>query len=206
LTPTPHVRLTPPNDELIFEDAFDSNAQRWDAYYGSGNTVSVQDGRLHLASDDEGYVALAVCPDCTFDGDNFYVQAEVVPAQKTELRHGLAVCLSTGINEYYTFTVDSTSQLFSLFKSVGDGWEVLIGPTSSSLINEYPISNTLAVLFHQGILELYINGGFVSSFEDADPFTCTQYGIFVDGGTTEIMADNLFSYQVKPPPTDTPTP
>jgi hypothetical protein len=166
----------------------------------------VQEGRLHLASDDADYVGLATCPNCAFAGNTFYLQAEVLPVEKTALFHGLAFCLSENENEYYTFMVDSTGQLYALFKSTGNGWDLLIEPAASTAVNEYPVSNTLSVLFDEGRLELYVNGVHLATHEDPEPFDCTQYGIFVDGGTTEIMADHLFAYEVKSPLRATPTP
>lgn len=206
LTSTPHVLITPSNSESIWEDSFASNALGWDTYYANDSTLSVQDGKLYLTADNESYVALAICRDCPISPNAFYYQAEVVSTERTGRQYGLAFCLSPNINEYYTFQVDPAFQSYSLYKGLHDGWNTLITSTRSEMVNTYPVSNTLAILYSQGRIDLYINGVFVTSFTDAKPLACEQVGILIDGGITEVAVDNLFAYEIKAAPTATSTP
>jgi hypothetical protein len=206
LTTTPHLLVTPSNGESSWEDTFDSNVFGWSPYYASNSTVSVRDGKLHLKSDNAGFVELAICIDCPTSRNAFYYQAELVPAETTNLQHGLAFCLSPGKSEYYAFVVDSNQQLYSLYKSRLDKWDILIQDKSSDAINSYPVSNILAVLFDQGNMNFYINGVAVTTFQDEQLFECKQLGIFINGGVAEVVADNIYAYEIIVPPTATSTP
>jgi len=57
-------------------------------------------------------------------------------------------------------------------------------------------------------MNLYINGNLVNTYTDPDPITCGTIGIYINDGPVDVIADNVFAYEIKETtiPTLTPTP
>jgi len=213
ITPTPTITLTPhalipaPEDAKVFNEQFDSNKKNWVSFY-SDNTTVIKEGKLYLRSDKAGYVALVLCYRCSILDKAFYFQAEVIPAEKTSIKHGIAFCATGPTEEYYVFLVDSISGTYSLYKRTPQGWQTPFDAVYSQSISKYPISNTLAVQFDREKMNLYINGNLVNTYIDPDPISCGTIGIYIGDGLVDVIADNIFAYEIKetPVPTLTPTP
>ena len=196
VTPTPHVLLAPPEGVTVLEETFDSNVRGWQPYY-SMNTLRVEDGKLFIKSDVRGHAAIATCFDCIELGETFYFQAELLSEKNVSIRHGLAFCGSGVANEYYTFMINQQYSFYALTKNRLHNQEMLIA-NSRSFIQKYPASNTFAVYFNEGKIDLYINDTPVSSYTDPDPFDCQWAGIIINSGEVTLAADNVFTYTVKP--------
>lgn len=207
ITPTAHVFIPAPENAKILVDTFDSNRNDWQAYY-SDNTTVVTGGGLHLKSDKEGFTGLALCNGCPIYGQTFYFQADLLSLESTNTQYGIAFCATGSSNEYYAFEINSTRQTYSLYKSTPNKWETKASNAPSNFINKYPISNTLAVQFNQGVMSLYINDNLVGTYVDPKPVTCKRFGVFVDNSSLDVIADNVFAYKINetPVPTSTPKP
>ena len=205
ITLTPHALIPAPEDAKVFNEQFDSNKKNWVSFYGENTTV-IKEGKLYLRSDKAGYGALALCYRCSKLDKAFYFQVEVIPAEKTSIQHGIAFCATGPTDEYYVFLIDSVSGTYSLNKRALQGWQTLFTAVYSQSISQYPISNTLAVQFDQGKMNLYINGNLVNTYTDPDPIACSAIGIFIDGALVDVIADNIYSYEMKESSTPTPTP
>lgn len=199
ITPTPHLLLAAPQDVTVLEETFDSNSRGWDPYY-SNNTLRVKDGKLLIKSDETGFIGIAICIDCMDYEQTLYLQAELLLDEGTSHQHGLAFCAASKDNEFYTFMINQKNSYYNLYKHRGDEWETLIGNARTDAINKYPASNTLGVYFDQGKMELYINNIQVESYTDDSPFQCSWAGVIIDDGPLNLVADNVFSYTVKPTP------
>jgi len=206
ITLTPHALIPAPENAKVFSEQFDSSKNRWESYYGD-NTTLIKEGKLYIKSDKAGYVGLASCNGCPIY-KAFYFQAEVVPEKSSGAQHGIAFCATLLRNEYYVFIINSTYQTYSVYKRIPSDWIILFNNVSSKLINQFPISNTLAVEYNQGWMELYINGDLVNTYIDLEPYSGRGFGVFIDAGLMDVIADNVFVYEIKetPLPTLTPTP
>jgi len=104
--------------------------------------------------------------------------------------------------------IDSISGTYALNRRTRQGWQTPFDAVYSQSISKYPISNTLAVQFNQGKMNLYINGNLVNTYTDPDPITCGTIGIYINDGPVDVIADNIFAYEIKETtiPTLTPTP
>lgn len=204
LTLTPHALIPAPENAEVFNETFDSNANRWDSFY-SANTTVIQDGKLFLKSDNDGYIALAVCNGCPGFEERFYFQAEVIPEKIFYSEHGIAFC-SEGYT-HYVFAINSVNQIYSVYKKLPADWEIVFSNVQSKVINRYPVSNTLAVEYDQGQMKLYINGNLVNTYTDSDPpSACKAFGVYIDDGPLNLIADNVYAYEIKGTPVSTLTP
>jgi hypothetical protein len=200
---TPHVLLTPAQDEVVFKETFDTNERKWFGYF-DGNTVLIKDGRLTLRSEDKGYIGIALCTTCPVLSDPFYYQAEVYTLADTDEAYGLAFCSRGFGSNYYVFQISPKHNNMELYKHSSVGWQTLIGARYSSSLNSFPGSNTLGVLFDHGDINLYINGINITSYEDNEPLECSKAGFFVNAGKLDVFADNVFAYMIKPASTPSP--
>ncbi|MEW5940847.1 MAG: hypothetical protein AB1750_14350 [Chloroflexota bacterium] len=196
ITPTPHVYLTPPADIFMVQENFDSNRLKWRNFF-SDNTVRVEGGKLRLKSDKNGYIGTAYCSGCPDFGKTLYYQAELVPAAKTTIRHGISFCLSRISSKYYVFMIDSVNSTYQLYRHVNDEWQDLTSNVFSTSINKYPASNTLGVFFDQGRMKLYINEALVEIYADPEPLQCKWVGMIVDNSGVDLIADNVFAYKAR---------
>ena len=203
VSPTPHVLITPAEGETVFEETFDSNERKWYAYYES-NTVLVKEGRLILRSEESGYIGVAFCTTCPVFDDPFYFQAEVTTLVNTVETYGLVFCSPGYGTDFYVFQMNSRTHFFDLYKHSATGWESLATARRSPDILDFPATNTLAVYFDHGTINLYINGALVNSYKDDDPFTCRKAGFIVDDGKIDMIVDNIFAYKIQS--TSTPSP
>lgn len=195
LTPTAYLLLSPLEGETVVEDTFETNALGWSSSY-SNNTFRVENGKLSIQAKEIGYIGLALCYNCPVYGQSFYFQAELVLEKNVSTDYGLAFCASPLNSEYYTFMIQPLYSSYALFKHTGDNWEPLIENASSTAIHKYPASNTLAVKFDNGRLDLSINGSLVESYEDANPFLCRRAGVIVGNGKVNLLADNVYTYNL----------
>jgi hypothetical protein len=203
LTPTAHVFLEPPTEVAILEDHFENNINKWDSLFAT-STVEFRDEKMYVRSNDKGSIGVALCWGCPIYDEAFYFQAELALAKKAATGYGLVFC-DTGIgNNYYTFQIQPTYQTFSLDQSTTNGWKSLISRETTNLINEYPKSNTLAVRFDQGTMNLYINGTLAGSYKDTNPPICRRTGAYINGGLIDLIVDNVFAYNIQASTTPSP--
>lgn len=203
-TPTatiPYVLVSPPGEELVFEDQFDSTRVNWVPLYGN-NTAKVSEGNLIVRSNEDGYVGAAKCSTCPEFKGTYYLQAEFSTATNTYISHGLLFCSSsTQVNDYYVFQIDAQNKAYELLIHNKFGWTNLVQYTRSSIINTFPTSNTLGVYYDNGKIDLFINGTFVHTYSPRTPLSCGGVGFIVQGGEYDLLVDNVFAYQVKATPT-----
>ena len=206
-TPTatvPFVLVSPSGSVSVFEDSFESNRNGWVNYYGN-NTASVKDSKLIVRSNEAGYVGGARCSGCPFFSTAYYFQAEVVPAIDTFASYGLLFCADVRrVIGYYTFEIDSQNQFYYLYKNTDQGWSTLVQPSRSEIINKFPLSNTLAVLYNHGKIDMYINGALVHTYTPVDELECRDVGFIVQEGQLDLVIDNVFAYRVENTATSTP--
>jgi hypothetical protein len=196
ITSTAHALLEPPQDVVILEDRFDDNINKWDPFYVT-TSVDFHDGKMYMRSNKRNLIGLSLCWGCPLYEDTFYFQAELVLAKDSATGYGLAFC-TTGIgNNYYIFQIQPADQTFSLDQSTTKGWRTLVSNEDMNLINAYPNTNTLAVFFDKGRMDLYINGSLATSYEDPNPPYCRRTGVYIDGGLVDLIIDNAFAYDIK---------
>lgn len=206
-TPTsPHVLLSPPADEMVFEDAFDSNKYGWENYYAN-NTTEIKNGKLTIRSNKKGYIGAVICKKCpTFD-QAFYFQAELLTTIDTYESYGLLFCAQGFEGNYYVFEIDAQNKNYNLSKHMSHGWSsFLISYTRSDFINRFPKPNILGVYFDQGDIKLYINGVLVNTYTTSNPLPCKQAGFIINQGELDLIVDNIFAYRIKNVVTRTPSP
>jgi len=193
------------SSDKTIEDTFESNKNGWVKYYYRTNTASVKDGKLIVSSNEIGYFGAASCLGCPIFDAAYYFQAEVAAATDTFAWHGLLFCAHPNrVTGYYMFEIDSQNQFYMLQKNSDEGWSTLVQPNRSKIINKFPLSNTLAVLYNHGKIDMYINGTFVHTYTPADELQCRNVGFIVQEGQIDLVIDNVFAYQVED--TATPTP
>jgi hypothetical protein len=202
ITPTPHALIPPPKGAVLLYEPFDSNNRNWGPFYNN-NTVSIRDGKLHLMSNDVGYVGLVVCRGCARLGNIFYFQAEMLTTTTTSPPGGLAFCI-LNTDEYYVFQLLAGTREYFILKHTSSGWQDMVTNTYSKEINTYPDTNILGVIFDKGNMKLYINGTLVNSVNDPNPLTGGSIGIFINDGGVDLIADNAFLYQTEATPEPTP--
>lgn len=54
-------------------------------------------------------------------------------------------------------------------------------------------------------MELYINGNLVNAYTDSTPVDGRKFGIFVGDGFVDVIADNVYAYEIDGKPIATPT-
>jgi len=196
-TPTaPHVLLSPPADEVVFEDKFDSNKYDWENFYGD-SMVQIKNGKLTMRANEKGYVGVAICQKCPPFDQIFYFQAELLTAVDTFESHGLMFCAQGFEGIYYVFEIDSQNKTYFLSKQTSQGWNNLIDYKRSEFINRFPRSNTLGIYFDQGNINLYINNVLVDTYTTPKPLTCKQAGFIINQGEIDLIVDNVFAYKLK---------
>jgi hypothetical protein len=196
ITPTAHALLEPPQNVVILEDRFDDNTNKWDRFYVT-TSVDVHEGEMYVKPNNRDIPGLSLCWGCPLLENIFYFQAELVLAEDSTTGYGLAFC-TTGIgNNYYVFQIQPADQTFSLDQSTTDGWRTLISMEDTNLINAYPNTNTLAVFFDKGRMDLYINGSLATTYKDASPPYCRRTGVYINGGLVDLIVDNVFAYDIK---------
>ena len=209
LTYTPHALIPAPAGAAILEDSFDSNDQGWHDFY-KNLPAEITDGKLILASNAAGSVEMAVCQKCTPYMGDFYYQAELLPSKSVLVAYGLSFCSPDYGSEYYIFEISLGTNSYYLAKlhMSTNTWEHLIFNEYSDAINDLPLSNILGVFVHQQEIDLYINGKLVDSVAVSEPLNCKRLGLFMDGGVFNLIADNVFAFEISetPFPTSTPTP
>jgi len=203
ITTTPHVLIPPLMNETVFTEQFETNDQNWYAYY-SDNTTEVKDSRLVIRSDKKGYIGLALCTTCPLFRESFYFQAEVSSLTLTPESYGLAFCSSGYDSDFYAFQINPQTRTYDLYKHSAQGWETLLKIKFTPLLNKFPVTNILAVLFDRGTIELYINATQVNTYQDLEPLSCRRFGFYVNDGGFDMTVDNVFAYSIQP--TATPTP
>ena len=204
LTPTAFLLLPPAGNVTALNETFDRSSHNWDPYY-SNNAIRIRDGKLYLRSNQSGYTGIAVCADCMDLDQAFYYQAELLPEVNTSSLYGLTFCISSAGDRYYTFLVNATQSNYTLYKYQNSAWQFLIPDGKTSFINKYPAANTLAVYFDRGNIGLYINNSQVETYQDPNPYTCDESGIFIDDGKLNLSVDNVYMYSIPTPALPLPT-
>jgi len=207
-TPTatvPHLLITPPGQEIVFEENFDSNKNDWSSS-SVNTTVTVSNGHLSMRSGDAGYESSALCRGCPSFGQSFYYQGELRTTSVTYDTYGLMFCAPEYAGNYYIFVIDAQNKSYVLFRRTDTDWATLIKYTRSNLINGFPRSNTLGVLYDRGAMQLYINGVYVDSYTSKEPPTCRRVGFSFSGSEIDIIADNIFAYKLMNNGSQTPSP
>ncbi len=171
--------------EIIFSDDFS------DAESGLYEDEEPQDwGQGYYDLDNEYYVYdLTPEPGAIYDyyGDveleaPFLYQGTVTYFGTWNNAYGLTFQVVSD-DEFYAFRI-SGDGYFIVEKSSADGVETLVDWTiADSIAQEEETPNTLAVVGNEGYYDLYINDGWVGSFED-DSYS---------GGSVGIIAENLDS-------------
>ena len=209
ITPTPSVLLSPPEGAEVLEDSFDSNDQGWHDFY-KNIPAEITDGKLMIASNAAGSVEMAVCQKCPPYIGDFYYQAELLPSKYVPQAYGLSFCSPDYGSDYYIFEINLGTNSYYLGKLhlSTNTWKHLIFNEYSSAINNLPLSNILGVFVHQQEIDLYINGTLVDSVTASEPLKCKRLGLFMDGGVFNLIADNVFAFEITGTPfvTRTPTP
>lgn len=207
ITPTPSVLLSPPEGAEVFEDSLDSNDQGWHDFY-KNVPAEISDGKLMIASNASGSVEMAVCQKCPPYIGDFYYQAELLPSKSVPQAYGLSFCSPEYGSDYYIFEINLGTNSYYLGKLhlSTNTWEHLIFNEYSSAINNLPLSNILGVFVHQQEIDLYINGTLVDSVTASEALKCKRLGLFMDGGAFNLIADNVFAYEITGTPFLTPTP
>lgn len=195
--PTPHILAHSPadSDSVIFDD-FSSNGREWGAVV-PGSKVQVVDGKLILQSNTVGYYAIATNgqPLLLLNGGKYYIQADFTTDQLANGQYGLLFGLDSATSTFYLFDIQLQSGSFGLIKHTPQKWEPLL-PLSNSggTLLPYPQANTLSTYFHQGVIELFINGHLVASYSDKEPFQFGGYGAYLDTSNFRLVVDNFFAY------------
>ncbi len=210
ITPTPHAFVAAPKGVTVVADRLTSNIYQWSTYY-TDSAMQIKGGKLTIRSKLEGYVGLVTCNGCRTDGNLFYFQAELVTNEESDAGQGVAFCamkpVSKQSSSYYVFEIHPTSQTYVLYKMIANEWTTLIADKPSTLINAYPLPNTLGIYYDQGKVDLYLNDQLVDSFTDEEPLSnCQLTGVFIDQWNIDLLADNVFAYKLKATPTPKPTP
>jgi hypothetical protein len=204
LTPTAYLLLQPLEGVTVVKDTFESNTLGWSPFF-SNTTLRIENGKLLMQSKETGYIGLVTCRDCLDDDQWLYLQAELLPEKDVSTEYGLAFCASQLNSAYYVFFIDANSSSYALYKHKGDNWEPLIINAPSKEIHKFPASNTLAVNFDDGHIDLYINGSHAETYNDADPLVCRWSGVIIGDGKVNLSVDNVYAYNLNPG-TVTPTP
>jgi hypothetical protein len=199
ITPTPHVLIAPPEGITVVQETFEHSTHFWDPYYGN-NTVRMDDGKMSVESDADGYVGIAICIDCLDYEQTFYLQAELLLEEESTTEHGLAFCAASSNDAYYTFMINQQYSRYILYKHQDDTWETLISNERVNPVNKFPASNTLGVSFDNGKMELYVNNILIDSYTDESPLTCAWAGVIVNDGNIKLTVDNIFTYTIPPSP------
>ena len=198
-TSTPNYFLTAISQgegNIAFEDNFETNDNNWEGFF-SNSTVTIEDGRLSLASDSQAYIGMSYCTSCPPVGDTYYLEAEVSSeTDSATANYGLAFCLDKNYTDYYVFQVNPTSKLFDLYKHHDTWWDTLAHDTYAPTEESIPAADKLGVYFDHGIINLYVNNSLVYSYVDEQPISCKRYGFFKNSGE-KIFADNLIIYDAQ---------
>jgi len=198
-TSTPNYFLTAisqGNGNIVFEDNFETNDNNWEGFF-SNSTVTIEDGRLSLATGAQGYIGMAYCTSCPPIGDTYYLEADVSSeTNSATANYGLAFCLGENYTDYYVFQVNSTTKSFNLYKHHDTWWDTLAHDKYASTEEAFSTPDKLGVYFDHGIINLYVNNSLVYSYADEQPISCNRYGFFKNSGD-KIFADNLIIYNAQ---------
>ena len=199
-TPTPDYLLTVvTRNNVIFEDHFDTNENNWGGFY-SGSTVTIENGKLNLLSENSGFIGVSFCITCPETGDSFFLEAELAVKENKTTSYGLAFCSNGYGADYYVFQIKPIGKTFILYKHSDTGWQNLTENQYSSAIEMFPAANKLGVYYDHGAIKLYINDKNVLAYEDKAPYSCKRSGFFVNGSGVNLLADNLTVYDIQAAP------
>jgi len=150
-TPLPVLATTKPLSpgSPMLTDKFNDNSLGWIAAYD--DKVSVEGGKLRIASSEAGYVGAAFCAGpCGPYGDTYYYQADLALNKSSDEYYGLTFGRAADGRRYYVFNVAPSSGEYELAAWNAKNWATLIGWKASNKIRRYPGSNTLGVHFNKG--------------------------------------------------------
>lgn len=209
-TPTPVDTSTPASSstpeatateqpKLLFDERFSSDTNKWQAWYNS-NEFSINSGQLRLLSTKDDYVAISICSDsdCGPYRDFFY-QAEVSLSEESGVGHGIVFGF-VGSNLYYVFEIDTELGKYALYKLVDSEWVKLINWNKHTAIKSGAGPNLLAVqVASEGReVSLWINGVYIQSHEDSEPYPKGKIGFFINGSGPELLGDDVEVYSSYP--------
>jgi len=198
-TPTPEDTEIP--NELLLQDNFGNNNNGWYAWY-KDTTVEVANGQLRLNSDRDGFVALASCSKGCGPYTDMYFQADLGIEPAADINYGMAFSIIDGAN-YYAFEINVNPETdyrgYALYKLTENEWSKLIPWTEDSAVQS-GVLNTLGVqVSNDGSqMDLWINGIYVNSYTDSDPYGSGKIGLFVNNSGTELVGDGVVVYNFRP--------
>jgi hypothetical protein len=196
VTPTPHILSTPAAGAPgVFADQFNDNSNAWGYIYNPASSLSVKDGELSLApARSEGY-AIATCAPCQKIDQPYYVQAEFSTDKPTDAGYGVIVRLYSYGSAFHLFFINTESRTYGFYFHVSNTWYMLAAG-SSNAIRAFPAANVIGVYAKHSLLEFYMNGQFIDSFQDdGTSFDTTGIGFYVDGTAPTLFIDNLILHK-----------
>lgn len=194
--PTPSIDLEAlKGADIIFEDDFSEDQKLWGSYNEKNAEVKVESGELHLKSLSETKYGVAECRTCLVLNQPYFLQADLRPKDPNISSFGIKFNARGERNNFYVFLINpDTGQYYVSFHSNTNGWTSRIAGKSEQ-IKPFPETNTLGIFADADLVEFYINGTMVDTYNHTEKtfFLYKGYIGFFIGGDPEqtIIIDNL---------------
>lgn len=190
-TPIPSIPLDyEPGSLPIFREDFDNNQNGWT---GDPDLTSreFKDGKLYIESLDENSYALTSCSKCPFLKEPFFFTVELSTDQLTDGGFGVVFNMQYTRNNFYLFRINLESKKYFLSRYNADNWSRrMTGITDQ--IQSYPVVNKLGIYVNKGMVEFYINGKLIDTYQDSGTsFQSGQVGLYVNDTGFKLIVDNL---------------
>ena len=191
-TPTPHINPTNlQNASLIFKDDFSNDRHAW-----TGNEdyskERVSFGTLIFESSKENTYAFANCGSCPDLDAPFYLQANLLPDKATDKGFGIYFNFNDKDNgSFFLFRINTEARKYYVYHGANDGWTIRAAGESDQ-IKSFPASNTLGIYARKDVVEFYINGKIIDSYEQSGySFYKGNFGFYVDNSGFKLLVDDL---------------
>jgi hypothetical protein len=190
-TPIPSIPLNyEPGSLPIFREDFDNNQIGWT---GDPDLASreFKDGKLYIESLDENSYALTSCSKCPILREPYIFTVELSTDQLTDGGFGVVFALQYTRDYFYLFRINLESKKYFLSRYYEDNWSRRMTGIADQ-IQPYPAVNKLSIYVNKSMVEFYINGKLIDTYQDAGTsFQSGQVGLYVNDTGFKLIADNL---------------
>jgi hypothetical protein len=193
-TPRPSATATPipqPGDVLL-QDTFDSNTQRWGIFNNPRVLIRIFEGAFEITVKEPSIFNFSN-PRGDFEDIDLTVDATLAEGTNRNSRFGVQ-CRKTDNENYYMAAIRGDGY-YALVKYIDNEWKWLRTWTRASAIKTDGETNTLRFICSGSTLQLWINGVQTTALHD-EAFTHGQVGLWAgtfdgDGPNTKVVFDNL---------------
>lgn len=190
-TPSPSIPSNYGSGAInIFKENFDDDRNSWISDQES-SAYEFRDGKLIIESLDDNSYVLATCAKCPYLNEPYYLQVELSTDKLVDKGFGVVFKLLYTRKNFYLFEINPAAKTYFLYHRFNEDWSLRLSGRAHQ-IQSYPAINRLGIYVNKGLLEFYINGELVDTYQDSGTsFQSGENGFYVDGAGFKLIVDNF---------------